>query len=623
MATRPLLPLIQKLHEQTSIDSVVSLQSVFRFISLASSLKDDILLVQLGDQSAEEPPNHLSPSLVFFLATSCHITKDDVPNFWMAFKEIIWYDTVADTRSMIKDFGRQHGITPHTLYPPRQTCTTPGCSNTKKLMRATQRQAILYTLDHGPVATYSVDLKCDACNVNFSHCYSIDYTVPPSEQQQVHYQGIPRVIQIRGHHYVETTVARMWRTQNLVAWTSMSNCARLYNIALSNGASPPEDFPFKFELSGEHVWSAVVQLSLIEDLELRDRPLVVKHAGEQKDHFLPAIQERNLRIRLYGQEELRHYCSRCAILYTNDQDALKKKFSVIVTDGVTVGHPCCAVHNCHFPLATNHDRFCPQHYFNLINICTIVGCERPIVLASKTCDNPTHQAVEMAYTEHGQARFELQKRLERSCVSNLADAFDNAGSVEDPAEEDFEVENHNTGDDEAFGRKHTHNEQLIVAPCGMILARETFYGAEGVSSVVEMVKWVFHDEDIKPSHIFYDNNCQSSKHVRNDPYFQGIGLSVNVFHFKCKHSVEDEWCQTHCNPALFEELLDDDGGWRFNSSVAEQTNVWFGGYHSICREMLAERYVFFLDEMILQCNRLTKEKLAAAGTEPRNWPMVH
>jgi hypothetical protein len=35
-----------------------------------------------------------------------------------------------------------------------------------------------------------------------------------------------------------------------------------------------------------------------------------------------------------------------------------------------------------------------------------------------------------------------------------------------------------------FGRRRTHNEQLVVAPCGMILARETFYGAEGVGSVI-------------------------------------------------------------------------------------------------------------------------------------------
>jgi len=35
-----------------------------------------------------------------------------------------------------------------------------------------------------------------------------------------------------------------------------------------------------------------------------------------------------------------------------------------------------------------------------------------------------------------------------------------------------------------FGRKRTHNEQIIVAPCGIILARETFYGAEAVATVV-------------------------------------------------------------------------------------------------------------------------------------------
>ena len=33
-----------------------------------------------------------------------------------------------------------------------------------------------------------------------------------------------------------------------------------------------------------------------------------------------------------------------------------------------------------------------------------------------------------------------------------------------------------------FGRRRTHNEQILVAPCGMILARETFYGAEAISS---------------------------------------------------------------------------------------------------------------------------------------------
>jgi hypothetical protein len=50
--------------------------------------------------------------------------------------------------------------------------------------------------------------------------------------------------------------------------------------------------------------------------------------------------------------------------------------------------------------------------------------------------------------------------------------------------------------------------------------------------------------------------------------------------------------------------------------------MWFGGYYSICREMLAERYAFFLDEMILQKNRLTWQKLEDKGHKPRRWPII-
>ena len=30
-----------------------------------------------------------------------------------------------------------------------------------------------------------------------------------------------------------------------------------------------------------------------------------------------------------------------------------------------------------------------------------------------------------------------------------------------------------------FGHRKTHNEELIIAPCGIILAQQTLYGAEG------------------------------------------------------------------------------------------------------------------------------------------------
>jgi hypothetical protein len=49
-----------------------------------------------------------------------------------------------------------------------------------------------------------------------------------------------------------------------------------------------------------------------------------------------------------------------------------------------------------------------------------------------------------------------------------------------------------------------------------------------------MVKRTFHG-DIKPDHIFFDNNCTLAKMVKDDPFFANIGLTVDVFHFKAKH----------------------------------------------------------------------------------------
>lgn len=93
-------------------------------------------------------------------------------------------------------------------------------------------------------------------------------------------------------------------------------------------------------------------------------------------------------------------------------------------------------------------------------------------------------------------------------------------------------------------------------------------------------------------------------------------LPVDVFHFKSKHSVKDDFCQMHCNPAKFKELHDDEGKWVFNSSAAEQVNAWLGGYLAMVRDMLAYRYDFFLDEMIRRRNESVVEALRMAGQVP-------
>ncbi|KAG6904613.1 hypothetical protein DXG01_008620 [Tephrocybe rancida] len=254
----------------------------------------------------------------------------------------------------------------------------------------------------------------------------------------------------------------------------------------------------------------------------------------------------------------------------------------------------------------------------------------------KACDLDEHQEIERVHFERGQASFQLKERLACSLTAHTDDAVVSANiDYEDIEDEetfavvDGQVTLSTATQDEGkkkiwaqFGRKRTHNEQIIVAPCGMILACETFFGAETVPSVVEMVKRTFRIHGRMPNHILFDNNCTLAKHVKGDPVFKNVGLSVDVFHFKCKHSENNLFCQCNCNPASFPELLGEEGkGWFFNSSIAEQTNVWLGGYQAICREMRPDKYDFFLDQMILQRNEMTRAKLEKQGRLPQIWPM--
>jgi hypothetical protein len=76
----------------------------------------------------------------------------------------------------------------------------------------------------------------------------------------------------------------------------------------------------------------------------------------------------------------------------------------------------------------------------------------------------------------------------------------------------------------------------------------------------------------------------------------------------------------HCNPVGFPELYDAANNWIFNSSAAEQANVWFGKYHAMVKEMSVARYNFFLDEIIGIRNGWLENRLRTEGQRPHLIP---
>lgn len=199
----------------------------------------------------------------------------------------------------------------------------------------------------------------------------------------------------------------------------------------------------------------------------------------------------------------------------------------MVTDGTALGHPCCGVFRCTNDLENNRHRFCQKHD-SQHGICAVVDCnepvqERTVGPRSKACSNEEHQKMERLNFEKGNAAFTLTERLQKRGASYSTNVIPHKTITQEVEEEDLEEDNtwfeadHDGNikiftepdpgttaggiDDEEpcpaakselgnrklkaqFGRRRTHSEQLLVRPCGVIVARATFFGAEAVSNVL-------------------------------------------------------------------------------------------------------------------------------------------
>ncbi|KAG1882693.1 hypothetical protein F4604DRAFT_1576878, partial [Suillus subluteus] len=177
-----------------------------------------------------------------------------------------------------------------------------------------------------------------------------------------------------------------------------------------------------------------------------------------------------------------------------------------------------------------------------------------------------------------------------------------------------------------FCRQCTNNKQLVVRPCGVICGCGTMYHHEAVSNMLIMIEKMFTlPRACKPQHMIYDSNCNALHEVEscNITFFEGMGMCVDAFHHKTKHKASDMLCRKCCDMKAYPEFLDDNGRYYFNSSIPEQTNIWFGGFHDICQEMTPVKYdFFFLDEMILHQNHMTVSTLQTQGKLPHHPPVL-
>ncbi|KAI5833692.1 hypothetical protein K523DRAFT_218645, partial [Schizophyllum commune Tattone D] len=486
--------------------------------------------------------------------------------------------------------------------PPRAICSDPSCRNTA-LGEESCVQARVYTLRSGAHTAHSFSSYCRGCSTRYYH----NYRVQRASQQgavRLYYPSStpPRYIHVQEQTYVERDLVLYFEQEMAFQHASAAALAQVYNATL-NQAGVRMRSRLQVDITADIIYDAFFIHALLRDCALRDEQLSLPHHGPHHRRLDEALLARNTRMWGTGQKQWAHTCKVCTEL-SYDSQGRPRMFRAVVSDGVTCGYPCCSVDKCRVVLDSPKDLYCHLHAY-LTEICFMRGCSAPRLPDGRSCANPDHIARRKGMAIEGSSS---QRQADGAQVKDrlgdlLSDRRRKAPAI--------------------LRRHWTHGDQLQMYTCGVIISRVPLYHTESVHGAVSawMLTWPPRHRKALPSVIFYDKNCQVLEHLRaqGSTYFDLTGLPVDVFHYSHKHSEDDTFCRDHCNPANFPGLLVA-GKWRFNSSKAEQNNVWYGGFQAITNEMSAYRYNFYMDEMVALYNEHIVDILERQGAEPMFLP---
>ncbi|KAK6984438.1 hypothetical protein R3P38DRAFT_3231659 [Favolaschia claudopus] len=573
------------------------------FTSLTTFLRMACLarpIIELQVEDRRRPPDFLHCGLLELLAAT--VSEPNlalVQTCWVAFKDIIWsYPEVVPTEEEIRqysDAALSRGTSFGHLVPPVRVCQDSYCPNYRNsddimtLKEPLSHKATLYTLPHRSIVAVVIDA-----------IIQIMYHVKKSTAFGTYYGGVSRSVQVAQDFYIESPLLELFANGMVFGWLSSSNWARIYNAALARTDShilnnkiafasqiqpPTRPIPdgWNLEVRPEDVLNGLFLYSLLLDKAERRSILILPHdESTQKGRLGLAIAERNKAMEGIGQEAYPHAYNLCFFVF-EDENGNLMKIQTVHCDGDTIGHRCCKAHDCNSPLPSNRQHFCLGHQHLKLK-CAVTDCDLDSAKNHRTCDHPDHRALETAYFTRGKSIHKLRSRMRKAGVAVPADSMP---SAEDDVMTTTKSRKEGTG---ASALTLDHNEQLIMRSCGVILSRATLFGSEAVSAVNDFAKANFPSPESNPEFFIFDNNCKLDAHQRaiGDHHFDNTGKPVDVFHFTCKHKLTDTHCQLYCNPAAFRELLDEHGNWRFNTSICEQTNVWFGGYIAVVLYIIKE-----------------------------------
>ncbi|KAJ7718060.1 hypothetical protein B0H16DRAFT_1797918 [Mycena metata] len=554
------------------MDSPLDYDSTTTYIELVRLLKPYLATFEPSYRSA--PPEFLSIEAHNFLKLSIGVTDEVGKLAWQQLRSLVWARNLTPSEQLTArtkhiELFLEHGLSRkiglYTLDPLTRVCIDPNCAKALLADPSLLRDRELVEPNTIPVTIFTKEFGSIP---GLPHTIFSQLFVQATER--TYYAGVSVLIQSSQHFYIDKELCELFSVMMVTSWTSATNCARTYNSGLPNEAiqsSLPATWSTSLELDVQDVWNAFFLYALLLDNQVHGKILHLSHtAPSQSERLRPALHERNLRIAGVGQPGWNHACNLCCSIYI-DEDGNEYVVRSTVTDGITIGCPCCAVHDCLKPLVSVKHRYCTLHRA-LNKQCAATMCERNSETGFCTCPDPEHHHLKSYHYLQGKAMFQLKHRLKRLKVSQTHDSLapgsrTSPNCMADKGDGDLmpelvDARQDDDEDDEGAAEGHgvDADEDVEIDVAGICEGKpETgsktvralaldegvhITSSSALNGVREFWMKLFPTKASLPQVLWHDNNCRMVAMLKNNPeeylrnYFDHCALPVDVFHFKSK-----------------------------------------------------------------------------------------
>ncbi|KIK74931.1 hypothetical protein PAXRUDRAFT_174302 [Paxillus rubicundulus Ve08.2h10] len=177
--------------------------------------------INMSVQDMTHPPSNLLSHVEAMLVSTLRQDLLFVRVCWSALSLTIWSFKVFTPSMEEIETLNGHGLSSFgDLYPPTRVCLTTGCPNHRScnnvatLSNPVAYKAVRYSLQYGVLPIHVTSTYCHRC----LHQYHHNYVVCKVDDARVYYGGVPEVIQVATHFFIDSQVLEMFATAKVFGW---------------------------------------------------------------------------------------------------------------------------------------------------------------------------------------------------------------------------------------------------------------------------------------------------------------------------------------------------------------------------------------------------------------------